>query len=120
MEEEISEQQPYTEHEVDQEIKRFVKLLQESDTTSNKYEKIENFQNFMLSRKHFLLNESQIDLLYEGNEEEGVVGLCQFAGRKKYLEKNVKRSSVAALMMIYKLMTASGTYFFVLLLFLNR
>eukprot|EP01022_Parablepharisma_sp_SALTPOND_P028388 TRINITY_DN70892_c1_g1_i1.p1 TRINITY_DN70892_c1_g1~~TRINITY_DN70892_c1_g1_i1.p1 ORF type:complete len:1387 (-),score=162.12 TRINITY_DN70892_c1_g1_i1:4251-8411(-) len=110
--EDISEQQPYSEHEVDHKIKKFVDLLQESNTTSKKFEEIEKFQNFMLSRKNFLLTDSQIDLLYEGNEEENLVGLCQFAGRKKYLEKYVKRSSISALMMIYKLMTESGTLLF--------
>jgi len=102
-----NDEEPYSEHEVDTKIKGFVNLLQESNTTSNKFEAIDKFCDFMCSKKLFSLNESQIDLLFEGNEE-GIVGLCQFAGRKKYLGRNVKRSSIAALTMIYKLMTKSG------------
>jgi hypothetical protein len=102
-----NDEQPYSEHEVDTKIKGFVNLLQESTSASNKFEAINKFCGFMCSKRLFLLNESQIDLLFEGNEE-GTVGLCQFAGRRKYLGKNVKRSSIAALTMIYKLMTQSG------------
>lgn len=105
--EEYSDEQPYSEHEVETQIKNFVNLLQVSNTTSNKFEAINKFCTFMCSKRLFLLNEAQIDLLFEGNED-GVVGLCQFAGRKQYLGKTVKRSSIAALTMIYKLMTQAG------------
>ena len=104
----MDDEQPYSVHEVDKKIKDFVDLLQESNTADKKFEKIEEYQNFMLSRKKFLLNPAQIDYLFEGSEEEKIVGLCQFAGRKKYLEKYVKRSSISALKMIYKLITESS------------
>ena len=101
------DQQPYSEQEVDSELNSFIDLLQESNTTSNKFEAIDKFCNFMLSKKLFLLTESQADLLFEGNDA-GLLGLCQYAGRRKSFVNGVKRSSIAALTMILKLLTESS------------
>jgi len=103
-------EQPYSIHEVERKIKEIVNLLQESNSASEKFKKIEEYEKFILSRKQFRLTESQIDYLFEGNEEENIQGLCQFAGRKQYMQKQVKRSSISALNMIYTLLTQSGNF----------
>lgn len=97
--------QIFTTQEADQKIKQFVDLLQESNKTSEKFVEIQKFQELLLNKGQFNLTSSQIEYLLEGNDEENIVGLCQFAGRKQYLEGSVKRSSIAALMMIHALLT---------------
>eukprot|EP00826_Nyctotherus_ovalis_P043332 TRINITY_DN4550_c0_g2_i1.p1 TRINITY_DN4550_c0_g2~~TRINITY_DN4550_c0_g2_i1.p1 ORF type:complete len:106 (-),score=28.61 TRINITY_DN4550_c0_g2_i1:254-571(-) len=99
----------FTEEEIDKKLKDFIGLLQDSNTTSNKHTEIDKFCQLMISQRKFILKPMQVDFLYEGNEDAKVLGLCQFAGRRKGLEKTVKRSCISALAMIYELVTKSGT-----------
>jgi hypothetical protein len=101
-------EQPNSEPEVEVKVKAFVDMLQESNTTSAKFAEIDKFMSFVLSRKQFVMSATQLDYMLEGNEDENVLGLCQYAGREKYLGKTVKRSSISALTLIYKLMAESS------------
>ncbi|MDR3547987.1 MAG: hypothetical protein P4M11_06950 [Candidatus Pacebacteria bacterium] len=101
--------QPYTVHQVEDEIRHIVDLLQDSDTTSAKYDKIEEFVKLIYSPKQFLMTAMQIDYLFEGNEDtdnikEQKIGMCHFAGRG-----TAKRSYIYALKLIYRLLAESGT-----------
>jgi len=98
----------FTEEVIDKKLKDFVNLLQDSNSTSNKHAEINKFCQFMITQKEFLLNSAQVDFLYEGNEDAKVMGLCKFAGRKRYTEKIIKRSCISALTMIYELTNKSS------------
>jgi len=88
----------------DQEVNSFLDKLS-SKKTKEKYKLIETFGNYLFPQSGSppKLSTDSISFIIDGDYDKKLTGLCQICGKKK-ISKKLKRSSIAALELIHKLL----------------
>ena len=100
------EDKPYTFFETEGALMGFLERIQPTNSKKRKYEEIDKMSEFLL-KKNVNLTDTQMEAVFEGIEEKRMVGLCQITGKLKYMKQYIKRSAIASLTLIHKLLTRS-------------